>query len=282
LDVAELTGFIFRETVERALKEDLGSGDLTTACTVAPGATGGAAIIAREEGIIAGLPLAGLVFQTMDPALQCNALVSDGDRVGSGQAVMRLTGRLQPILSGERTALNFLQRLSGIATQTAAWAAELAGFPARLADTRKTTPGLRLLEKYAVRVGGGVNHRLALDGGILIKENHIRAAGGIRTAVEAARSRAPFTLRVEVEATCLREVEEALEAGADLIMLDNMDTGTMHRAVELVNGRALLEASGRITPDRLRAVAATGVDYISCGALTHSYRSLDLTLLVDA
>lgn len=272
---------MFRDTVERALKEDLGSGDLTTAYTVPLDVTGGAAVIAREEGIITGLPLAELVFHTLDHTLQCSFPAGEGDRVKGGQIVMRVTGRLQPILTGERTALNFLQRLSGIATQTAAWVAELDGYPAKLTDTRKTTPGLRLLEKYAVRMGGGYNHRLALDGGILIKENHIRAAGGITAAVKAVRSRAPFTLRAEVEVTNLDELAEALEAGVDVIMLDNMDIETMRRAVAQSGGRVLLEASGNMVPGRLREVAATGVNFISCGALTHSYRSLDLTLLVE-
>jgi nicotinate-nucleotide pyrophosphorylase (carboxylating) len=272
---------MFRDTVERALAEDLGSGDLTTGYTVPPGAAGSAVIIAREEGIIAGLPLAELVFHTLDSSLQCAFAVREGERVRGGQIVMRVAGRLQPILTGERSALNFLQRLSGIATQTAAWVAEIDGYPAKLTDTRKTTPGLRLLEKYAVRMGGGYNHRLALDGGILIKENHIRAAGGITAAVAAVRSQAPFTLRVEVEVTTLGELAEALDAGADIIMLDNMDTETMRLAVAQAGGRALLEASGNMTLGRLREVAATGVHFISCGALTHSYRSLDLTLLVE-
>ena len=263
------------------MKEDLGAGDLTTACTVSFDAEGAAEIISREEGIIAGLPVAEVVFQALDRNLRCTRLAGEGDCVRAGQVIMRISGRLQPILSGERTALNFMQRLSGIATQTAAWAAEIAGYPARLTDTRKTTPGLRLLEKYAVRVGGGFNHRLALDGGILIKENHIRAAGGIKAAVEAVRERAPFTLRVEVEVTDLAELEEGLAAGADIVMLDNMDLETMRKAVAQAGGRALLEASGNVNFQRLKEIAATGVDFISCGALTHSFRSLDLSLLVE-
>lgn len=272
---------VVRDLVERALGEDLGAGDLTTAYTVSPDRAGEAKIITREAGVIAGLPVAGEVFHALDRDLRCEYLTGEGGRVRPGEEIMHLSGRLQPILSGERTALNFLQRLSGIATQTAAWAEEISAYKAMLTDTRKTTPGLRLLEKYAVRVGGGRNHRLALDGGILIKENHIRAAGGIRAAVEAVRARAPFTLRVEVEVTNLREFEEALAAGAEIIMLDNMDVDRMREAVALNKGRALLEASGSVTFERLREIAATGVDFISCGALTHSCRSLDLSLLVE-
>ncbi|NMD42497.1 MAG: carboxylating nicotinate-nucleotide diphosphorylase, partial [Firmicutes bacterium] len=192
-----------------------------------------------------------------------------------------ISGRLRPILSAERTALNFLQRLSGIATMTAAWAGELEGFPAKLTDTRKTTPGQRVLEKYAVRCGGGINHRLSLDSGILIKDNHIRAAGGIAAAVRAVRAAAPFVWRIEVEAADLEQLREALAAGAEVIMLDNMEPAMIREAVQLTAGRALLEASGNIVFEHLREIAATGVDYISCGALTHSYRSLDLNLLLE-
>lgn len=272
---------LLEETVRRALREDIGAGDLTTESTVPAGARGAARIIAREEGVLAGLPAAAAAFRMLDPSLQFSARAQDGDRLSPGRPVAEISGLLRPILTAERTALNFLQRLSGIATQTGAWVKEIEGFPARLLDTRKTTPGLRHLEKYAVRSGGGFNHRPGLDGGILIKENHIRAAGGITAAVKAARLRVPFLQSIEVEVTTLDELEEALLAGAAMIMLDNMDTGTMRRAVALTAGRALLEASGGITFERLREVAATGVDFISCGALTHSCRSLDLSLLVE-
>lgn len=267
--------------IERALEEDLGSGDLTTEHTVSLDASGSAVIIAKDSGIIAGLAVAGAVFQTLDNELCCSHLCEDGAAVTEGVMLMRIEGRLRPILSAERTALNFLQHLSGIATQTAAWVKELEGFPARLVDTRKTTPGLRLLEKYAVRAGGGHNHRLALDSGILVKENHIRAAGGINAAVEKVRLRAPFTLRIEVEVTNLAELKEALAAGAEIIMLDNMNIEMMREAVALTAGKALLEASGNVTLSRLKEIAATGVDYISAGALTHSSRALDLSLLVE-
>lgn len=272
---------MIREKINQALDEDLRYGDITTRATVSPQAKGTGIIYAREEGVIAGLPLAEEAFLALDASLLCSRLVDEGERVVCGKAVMQVSGLLRPLLSAERTALNFLQRLSGIATQTANWAAELEGFPAKLADTRKTTPGLRALEKYAVRVGGGVNHRFSLDSGILIKDNHIHAAGGIGAAVDRVRAGASFAWRIEVEVTSLEQLREALSAGAELIMLDNMEPLLMKEAVEITAGRALLEASGNINRERLREVAATGVDYISCGALTHSYRSLNLSLLLQ-
>ncbi|MEW5784434.1 MAG: carboxylating nicotinate-nucleotide diphosphorylase [Bacillota bacterium] len=275
-----LSSLAINELVERSLKEDLGSGDFTTDCAVPRELQGSARILAKADGIICGLPVAEAVFQMLDRNLQCRRLVEEGDPVQPGCDIFQISGRLQSILHGERTALNFMQRLSGIATKTAAWVREIDQYPARLADTRKTTPGLRLLEKYAVQVGGGCNHRLALDGGILIKENHIRAAGGIKAAVKAVRERAPFTLRIEVEVTNLTELAEALSVAPDIIMLDNMDLATMQKAVAITGGRALLEASGNVTFERLQEIAATGVDYISSGALTHSYSSLDLSLLI--
>lgn len=253
---------------------------MTTIYTVPPGAEGVGRLIAKEEGIIAGLPAAEAAFRYLDANVLCNSFIEDGTRITEGQIVMTVSGPLQPLLSAERVALNILQRLSGIATKTALWASEIAAYPARITDTRKTTPGLRVLEKYAVRIGGGLNHRLALDGGILIKENHILAGGGISAAVNAVRSQAPFTLRVEVEVTTIEELEEALSAGVEIIMLDNMDLETMRRAVKITAGRALLEASGNITLQRLKDIAATGVDLISCGALTHSCRALDFTFLL--
>jgi len=272
---------LIEEAVQAALKEDLGLGDLTTFYTVSPGARGKGSIIAKEEGVIAGLFVAEAVFQRMDSTLQTERMVEDGALVPAGRPILSITGRCQAIISAERTALNFLQRLSGIATKTAAWVKKIEDFPVSLTDTRKTSPGMRLLEKYAVVVGGGINHRLALDGGILIKENHIRAAGGIESAVNLVRARSPFTLRIEVEVTDLSELKEALAAQAEIIMLDNMSLEMMRCAVEMAAGRALLEASGNVTFERLREIAATGVDIISCGALTHSYRSLDLSLLLD-
>ena len=271
-----------KETVYQALREDLEYGDMTTEAIVSPQAEGVGCIYAREEGVIAGLPLAEYTFYTLDESLDCSCLVGEGERVSEGQAVMRISGRLRPLLSAERTALNFLQRLSGIATKTAAWTGELEGFPAKLTDTRKTTPGQRVLEKYAVRIGGGVNHRFSLDSGILIKDNHIRAAGGITAAVNAVRADAPFVGRIEVEVTDLKQLQEALDAGVEVVMLDNMELPLIQEAVQITAGRALLEASGNIALEDLREIAATGVDYISCGAITHSYRSLDLNLLLES
>lgn len=270
-----------QEMVSQAFREDLRYGDLTTETVVPPQAEGTGSIYAQEEGVIAGLPLARESFLALDQSLDCSCLIEEGAGVSRGQVLMRISGRLRPILSAERTALNFLQRLSGIATMTAAWAGELEGFPAKLTDTRKTTPGQRVLEKYAVRLGGGINHRLSLDSGILIKDNHIRAAGGIAAAVRAVRAAAPFVWRIEVEAADLEQLREALAAGAEVIMLDNMEPAMIREAVQLTAGRALLEASGNIVFEHLREIAATGVDYISCGALTHSYRSLDLNLLLE-
>ncbi len=276
-----LSRHTIQEMVSQAFREDLRYGDLTTETVVPPQAEGTGSIYAQEEGVIAGLPLARESFLALDQSLDCSCLIEEGAGVSRGQALMRISGRLRPILSAERTALNFLQRLSGIATMTAAWAGELEGFPAKLTDTRKTTPGQRVLEKYAVRLGGGINHRLSLDSGILIKDNHIRAAGGIAAAVRAVRAAAPFVWRIEVEAADLEQLREALAAGAEVIMLDNMEPAMIREAVQLTAGRALLEASGNIVFEHLREIAATGVDYISCGALTHSYRSLDLNLLLE-
>jgi len=276
-----LTSYHINEVLDRAFREDIGAGDLTTIYTVPSNAAGNGRLLAREKGLLAGVNAAVAAFCYLDNSVECECLLSDGDPVEEGSLVMMVNGPFKPILSSERIALNLLQRLSGIATQTARWAEEIKDYPARLVDTRKTTPGLRLLEKYAVRIGGGLNHRLALDGGILIKENHITAAGGIGEAVRSIRNRAPFTLRIEVEVTSLEELEEALDAGADIIMLDNMKPALMQQAVELNNGRALLEASGNITRQHLKEVASTGVDFISCGALTHSSRVLDFSFVLE-
>ncbi len=276
-----LTSYHIYEVLDRAFREDIGAGDLTTIYTVPSNAAGNGRLLAREKGLLAGVNAAVAAFCYLDNSVECECLLSDGDPVEEGSLVMMVNGPFKPILSSERIAMNLLQRLSGIATQTARWAEEIKDYPARLVDTRKTTPGLRLLEKYAVRIGGGLNHRLALDGGILIKENHITAAGGIGEAVRSIRNRAPFTLRIEVEVTSLEELEEALDAGADIIMLDNMKPALMQQAVELNNGRALLEASGNITRQHLKEVATTGVDFISCGALTHSSRVLDFSFVLE-
>ncbi len=269
------------DLLKRAFREDIGSGDLTTIYCVPADKAGSGRLVAREEGVLAGIAIAAKALVYLDRSVQCKLLFKDGQKVSRGDIVLTVEGPLQPILSSERIALNLLQRLSGIATQTALWVKEIKDYPAKLADTRKTTPGLRVFEKYAVQVGGGRNHRLALDGGIMIKDNHIVAAGGIGEAVLQVRSRAPFTLKVEVEVTNLAELEEALAAGADIVMLDNMSLEEMRRAVVIGAGRAQLEASGNVTQSRLREIAATGVDYISCGALTHTVKALDFSFLLD-
>lgn len=276
-----LTPDLVNDILKRSFREDIGSGDLTTIYCVPSEKSGSGRLIAKEEGVMAGVDIAIKAFSYLDRAVRGSKFFTDGQKVNRGDIIMQVDGPLQAILSSERVALNLLQRLSGIATQTALWAEEIKEYPAKLTDTRKTTPGLRILEKYAVQVGGGNNHRLALDGGIMIKDNHIAAAGGIEKAVEAARDKVPFTLRIEVEVTNLDELEEALAAGVDIIMLDNMNTETMCRAVEISAGRVLLEASGNVTFKRLKEIAATGVDYISCGALTHSVKALDFSFLLN-
>ncbi|GAB4271084.1 MAG: carboxylating nicotinate-nucleotide diphosphorylase [Deferrisomatales bacterium] len=268
--------------IRAALEEDVGTGDVTTWATVPEGTRARAHLVAKEPLRLAGLSGFRRVFELLGGAdLWWEFHAADGDDLQAGDRVLRVEGDARTLLTGERTALNLLQRLSGIASLTARWASYLEGTRARLVDTRKTTPGLRALEKYAVRVGGAANHRFGLFDGVLIKENHIRACGGVAEAVGAARSRVPHTLRVEVEVTTLDELDAALEAGADAVLLDNMSLEEMARAVERTAGRALLEASGGITEERLRAVAETGVDLISAGALTHSARAADLSFLLD-
>ncbi|HPP76253.1 MAG TPA: carboxylating nicotinate-nucleotide diphosphorylase [Armatimonadota bacterium] len=267
-----------RAVVESALKEDIGTGDITSMLTVPEQAVSRAVISVREDGVIAGMDAAEMAFSVVDPHVRFERIVSDGDRVSRGQALAVVEGRSRSLLAGERIALNFLQRLSGIATKTAYFVSLVEGTKAKVVDTRKTTPGLRALEKYAVRVGGGYNHRFGLYDGVLIKDNHIVAAGGVRNAVTAAKASAPHTLKVEVEVRTLDELTEALDSGADAVLLDNMDIETMRQAVEITAGRAVLEASGGVTEQTIADIAATGVDLISVGALTHSVKSLDIGL----
>jgi len=292
------------EVIERALAEDLGQGDVTTAALISVHQPGVGFIVIKEEGILAGAGLAKQVFQRVDPQLKVELLLEDGARVKPGSKVARVTGSFASILKGERVALNFLQRLSGIASETSCYVESVHGLPVRIMDTRKTTPGLRSLEKYAVRVGGGRNHRMNLGEGILIKDNHLAALRkqglSIKEIVAKARQNAPPSLleslpsslrgakrqsnlqarqiQVEVEVGTVQEALEAVEAGADIVMLDNMDIEDMCEAVKSIQGRALVEASGGITLDNVRAVAETGVDFISIGALTHSVRALDISL----
>jgi len=266
------------EIIERALQEDIGTGDLTTLSVVPANIFARCVFLVKEEGVVAGLPVAARVLKRLDPEVEFRHRVKEGARVAAGTVLAEAVGRARAILSGERVALNFLRHLSGIATRTARMVDLIKGLRAVVVDTRKTTPGLRALEKYAVRVGGGKNHRFGLYDGVLIKDNHIRIAGSVKEAVRLVRESAPHTLRVEVETGSLAEVEEALAAGVDIIMLDNMPVAMMREAVRLVAGRALVEASGRITEENIRAVAATGVDLISAGALTHSVSALDISL----
>src|SRR5437879_5357248 len=266
--------------VQEALAEDVGAGDITTVATVPVEAHAEAQIVAKAAGIIAGLPVAQRVFYHLDPAVEFRPVVGEGAAVRAGETIARLFGRAHPILTGERVALNFLQHLSGIATHTARFVALVQGTRARITDTRKTVPGLRVLAKYAVRVGGGHNHRLGLYDAVLIKENHAAAAGGIAAAVARARAFAPHTMRIEVEVRDMREVEEALAAGADILLLDNLTAVQIRPIVEHIGARALTEASGGITEENVAAIAATGVDVISIGALTHSVSALDLSLLL--
>jgi nicotinate-nucleotide pyrophosphorylase (carboxylating) len=266
--------------VAAALAEDLAGGaDVTTAATVPGGAHGHAAVVAREAGVVAGLPVAEAAFWLASPGahVALTPHVSDGDHVTVGQAVLTVSGPVGALLTAERTALNLLCHLSGVATLTRRWADAVAGTRARIRDTRKTTPGLRALEKYAVRCGGGVNHRMSLSDAALIKDNHVAAAGSVSAAFAAVRARAPG-LPLEVECDTLDQVDEALAAGADLILLDNFAIADMAAAVTLAAGRALLEASGGLTLSRASSVAATGVDYLAVGALTHSAPALDFGL----
>jgi len=274
-----------RRIVSEALAEDLVNRDITTNTIIPLDLEGKATILVKRDGGLAGLDAAKEVFRQIDPSLRFKALVKDGAKVRKGVVVATVEGKMASMLKAERTALNFLQHLSGIATETARYVDAVAGTKAIITDTRKTVPVLRLLEKYAVRVGGGHNHRLNLADGVLIKDNHLailRSSGvGLGEAVKKARKRAPRTMKVEVEVESVEQAREALSAGADIIMLDNMKLKDMRRAVELVRGRALLEASGGITLDNVRSVAETGVDFISVGALTHSAKALDISLEVE-
>ncbi|GAA0537510.1 nicotinate-nucleotide pyrophosphorylase (carboxylating) [Rhizomicrobium palustre] len=265
--------------VRRALEEDLGrAGDLTSDLILPPGQQGMAALVARREGVISGLQVAALAFGLVDSALSVRQEAQDGDKVPAGTRLMVLEGAARSLLTGERVALNFVGHLSGVATATRALVDAVAGTKARIVCTRKTTPGLRVLEKYAVRCGGGFNHRFGLDDAIMIKDNHIAAAGGITAAVERARAGIGHMLKIEVEVDTLTQLEEALSLGIDTILLDNMPPAMLREAVALNNGRATLEASGNVTLSTVRAIAESGVDYISSGALTHSVANLDVAL----
>jgi len=265
-----------------ALDEDIGSGDITTACTVPQTAVGKAFIVAKEPLVLAGIAVAKRVFLTVNSDLELALLLEDGSRAMPGERLLEVTGNLAAILMAERTALNFLQRLSGIATLTRSFVDKVANTSVRILDTRKTTPGWRFLEKAAVKAGGGYNHRFGLYDGILIKDNHIVAAGGIRQAVMAVRACEKSRLKVQVEVETLDQLAEAISAGSDAVLLDNMDIDTMAEAVQRAGGKILLEASGGITLENVREVADTGVDLISAGALTHSARAVDMSMEIEA
>jgi nicotinate-nucleotide pyrophosphorylase (carboxylating) len=272
------------EAVTRALEEDLGrAGDITAIATIPEPTKAHAVMVARQAGVIAGLPLALAVFRRLCPETQVQAYVRDGAAVAAGLHVMTISGPARAMLSAERTALNFVGRLSGIATLTSSYVRKTAGTHLRICCTRKTTPGLRALEKYAVRCGGGFNHRFGLDDAILIKDNHIAVAGGIRPVLERARAHTGHLVKVEIEVDTLAQLREVLDTGlADAVLLDNMDIATLSEAVRMAKGRAVLEASGGVTLNSIAEIAATGVDYVSSGALTHSAPNFDVALDIDA
>jgi nicotinate-nucleotide pyrophosphorylase (carboxylating) len=268
------------QIIERALDEDIGSGDPGSTLLFPEEARATAVIQAKEPGILAGLPVAEATFKRLVPDLVWQPKTGDGQRVSSGEVVAELKGSLRGILMGERVALNFVQRLSGIATATRRFVDAVRGLEVKILDTRKTAPGLRVLDKYAVRAGGGHNHRFGLYDGILVKDNHIRAAGGVEKAMKLLREKCPPMIKIEVEVTSVCQAQEALAAGAAVVMLDNMSPGDMAEAVRVIGRRALVEASGGVTLESVREIAATGVDWISVGALTHSVKALDLSLEV--
>jgi nicotinate-nucleotide pyrophosphorylase (carboxylating) len=274
-----LPPLLVERAVSVALAEDLGeAGDITSNAIVPAEATGEAAIVAREAGVVAGLDLVEAAFKALDPGARLTRIVTDGERVAAGGRIATVAGKTRALLSAERTALNFLGRLSGIATLTASFVEAVSGTGAKIACTRKTTPGLRALEKYAVRAGGGVNHRFGLYDAVLVKDNHIAAAGGIAKALTQIASRSGHSVKIEVEVDTLDQLAEALKFRIDAVLLDNMDAATLREAVKLVAGRVATEASGGVTLEKVREIASTGVDLISIGALTHSPRNLDSSL----
>ena len=273
---------VIHRLIQAALKEDVASGDITTLAVLSGKEIGQARVVAKEDMVVAGIGFFKEVFLFSEEKVEFTDSVEDGKLVKGGDVLTEISGNLGNILTAERVALNLFQRMCGIATLTRRYVDEIRGTGAKILDTRKTTPGLRMLEKYAVRIGGGFNHRFGLYDGILIKDNHIDAAGGIFAAVDRVNKSAPHTLKIEIEVKNLREVEEALSAGVDVIMLDNMGVGEMKKAVSLINGRVLVEASGNVTLSNVRKIAETGVDFISVGALTHSAPASDISLRVSS
>lgn len=270
---------VLKKAIEKFLHEDIGSGDLTSEATLSPDQTGTAEFVAKGSFVVCGIEtVAPLVFTCQNSAIEIIGAWKDKTLAAPGDVLLTAKGPVLDLLKAERVALNLVQRLCGIATLTASFAAKVKPLPVRILDTRKTTPGLRMLEKYAVRIGGGHNHRFNLADGVLIKDNHIQACGSIKNAVSKMREKVPHTMKIEVEASSMDQVRECLSCSVDIIMLDNMDTAMMREAVKLAGGRALLEASGGINLDNVREVAETGVDYISIGALTHSAPACDISM----
>lgn len=272
---------IVQPIIDLALAEDIGTGDITSETTIPADAEARGVLLAKAHGVLAGLPIAARVMATVDPRLTFHPFAADGQPVTAGERLAEITGPARSLLTAERTALNFLQRMSGIASTTARYVAAVAGTRTRIVDTRKTAPGHRVLDKYAVRAGGGANHRFNLSDGILIKDNHIAAVGGVAEAVRTARAGAPHTVKIEVEVINQAMATQAVDAGADIILLDNMSLEEIRACVAIIAGRALTEVSGGVTLDRLRAIAECGVDLISVGALTHSVQALDISLELE-
>jgi nicotinate-nucleotide pyrophosphorylase (carboxylating) len=264
-----------------SLKEDMPSGDITTDNIIDENAVSDAKMIAKDSGVIAGLDIAKRVFQLLDPDVKFEKHFEDGQCVNKGDVIATIHGKTRALLKGERTALNILQRLSGIATKTREYADKIKHLKAKVVDTRKTTPGIRVMEKYAVRVGGGTNHRFCLSDGVLIKDNHIKAAGGIKNAINLVRDKIPHTIKIEVETETIDEVIEAIDGKADIIMLDNMGLDIMKEAVKIINGKAIVEASGNVNLDSIVEIAETGVDIISVGSLTHSVKAFDISMKIS-
>ena len=267
-----------KPVIDYALNEDIGSGDITTNSLIPVNLQAKATMVAKSSGIIAGISVAEYIFRTLDPHIHWKTFICDGDRISKGELILEISGSYRALLTGERLALNFMQRMSGIATMTNNCVRELEDYGAKILDTRKTVPGLRLLDKYAVLMGGGTNHRIGLYDMVLIKDNHIKIAGGITAAVAQIKKNLAENVKIEVEVTNFEEVKEALNAGVDIIMLDNMTTRNMRESIKLIDGRAKIEASGNMTISRLKEVASTGVDYISIGAITHSVTAFDISM----
>lgn len=277
----EIMNHIVKKLIELALIEDIGAGDITTDYLIDANAEGSGYIVAKEPLVLAGLIIVKMVFHEIDSGIKFESEYNDGDEVKKGEIVLKMSGNLRALLKGERTALNFLQRLSGIATNVRSYVDEMQGSKTRLVDTRKTIPGFRSLEKYAVRVGGAYNHRMALYDGVMIKDNHIAACGGIAKAVTTIREYVSHLVKIEVEVSDFKELDEALSVNADVIMLDNMDLSEVSQAVKIINGRSVVEVSGSVTKEQLKDLSETGVDIISSGSLTHQARAVDLSMRIN-